>query len=169
MGADIVHLVGFIGLCGDQRRLGQHPHLQRQQIAKNARERHHHVDARAAQHLERDEVRAGEAAKGVEPRLGPHQCQSLRHGRAVRFDIVRPPEHEGHRTRQALVGFQQACRLTRAIAAGEFGGHAERIESMDIAPRGQDIGRADQVAAGHGRGKVPAKRPQQRGNLRLLL
>ena len=88
MGADIVHFVRFIGLCGHQCRLCQHPHLQGQKIAENPRERHHHVNARAAQHLERDEVCTGKTAKGIEPRFGPHQRQGLRHGRAVGFDIV---------------------------------------------------------------------------------
>jgi hypothetical protein len=59
MGADEILIQRFIGLRAFQRSLGQHPGLQRQQIAKDAGQRHHHVDARAAQFCERHKVSTG--------------------------------------------------------------------------------------------------------------
>ena len=70
-------LAGFVGAGGKQRRLGQQPGLERQQVAEYARQRDHHVDARTPEAIERDQLRAGEAAIAVVARLRAHQPQRL--------------------------------------------------------------------------------------------
>ena len=48
MGADKVLLQGFIRAGAFPGGFGQHPGLQGQKVAEDARKCHHHVDARAA-------------------------------------------------------------------------------------------------------------------------
>ena len=151
MRADKVLRRGFLCHCRFQRGFGQKAGLQRQQIAENARQCHHNVNARAAQFGQRNQVRARQAAIGIKARGRADQRQGLRNRPAIGFDIVRPPQHHRHRTRQGRVRIQQLLRLHAAFAQRESGGHAERVEGMDVAPRGHNLRRADQITAGHRR------------------
>ena len=88
-----------------------------------------------------------EPAVGVEAGHRADQRQRLGDRAAVGLDAVRPPEHQRHRVRQAGVGVEQPLGLARAVLHREGGGHAERVEGVDVAPGGQDVAVADQVAA----------------------
>ena len=104
---------------GEQRGLGQQLHLQRQQIAEDARKRDHHVNTRPAQLRQRGQCGTGKPAIAVEARLGAHQRKRLRDRPAFGFQIIRAPEHHRYRFGQAvavgLVPFQQALCLAGAI------------------------------------------------------
>jgi Mn-dependent DtxR family transcriptional regulator len=58
--ADEVHLQRLVGAGGQEGGLGQQLDLQRQQVAEDAGQRDHDVDARAAERLERNQLRPGE-------------------------------------------------------------------------------------------------------------
>ena len=122
-----------------------------------------------AQRFQRDQVRAAKPPEPVEPRHRPDQRQRLRDRAAIGLDVVGPPEHQRDAARQALVRVQKHLRLFRALAAGKFRRHAERIEGVDVAPRGQDIGRPDQIAARHRRGEPARERVQHPRDLEIAL
>ena len=83
MGADEVlrqRLIGDGGLIGGLR---QHPGLQGQKIAEDARKGHDHIDTRATQFRKWDQIGTAQATVMVEPRLCPHQRQGLRDRPAI--------------------------------------------------------------------------------------
>ena len=164
MGAQVVHLQRLIRLCGQKRRLGQKAGLKRQQIAENTGQRHHNVDTRTSQLSEGDQRRTAETPETVKPGLCADQRKGLPDRSAIGFDVVRAPEDQRNRPRQAIVGLQQKLRLTCPIAAGKLCWHAKGIKGMDVAPGGQDIRIADQIAAGHRGRKAPGQGMQQRGH-----
>ena len=81
----------FIRRRGQERALGQQLDLQRQQIAEDAGERDHHVDAGPAEFRERNQRGAGDPAVGIEsgPRADEREC--LPDGGAFGLQIVRAP------------------------------------------------------------------------------
>ena len=108
MGADEVQRLGLVGGGGVEGGFGEHPGLQRQEVAEDAGEGHHHVDARAAEFGQRHQVGAGEPAVAVEAGLRADQRQGLGDRAAVGLDVVAAPEHQRHSVRQRRVGGEQA-------------------------------------------------------------
>mmetsp|Transcript_23767 Transcript_23767/g.42676 ORF Transcript_23767/g.42676 Transcript_23767/m.42676 type:complete len:333 (+) Transcript_23767:2924-3922(+) len=158
MGADKVPVQRLVGCRTFQCGLGQHTRLQWQQVTEDPREGHDHVDARAAKLFQRDQVGTTEPSKAVEPRHAAHQRQRLGNRPTIGFDIVRPPKHQRNRARQSRVRVQQQFGLFHPIAAGEGRGHAEGVKGVDVAARGENVGRPDQIAAGHWRNKLGIQR-----------
>ena len=68
----------LVGAGREPRGLGDHPGLERQQVAEDARQRDDHVDPRAAEFGERDQLGARQPAIAVEPRPRADQRQRLR-------------------------------------------------------------------------------------------
>jgi hypothetical protein len=66
------------------------------------------------------------------------------------------------------MGFEQQIGLLRAVLQRKGGGHAERVEGMDVAARRQHLGRADQVAARHRFDIAPDSARISAGQFRLL-
>ena len=115
MGAHEIHMSGLIGCCRLERRLGQHPCLQGQQIAEDTRQGHHHIDARAAKLFQRDQIGTTQPPIAIKARLGAHQGKRLCNRAAIGFDVIRPPQHQRDGTRHLARRLDQALRLLRAI------------------------------------------------------
>jgi hypothetical protein len=62
----------------------------------------------------------------------------------------------------------QPLRLFRAILQRKGGRHAEGIKGMDIAARGQNLGRPDQIAARHRFDEAARQRAHQPGQFGFL-
>ena len=169
MGADEVLRQGFVSHRAFIGRFGQHFGLQGQQVAEDARQGHQHVNPWAVKVSKGYQISPTQAAISVKARLGTHQRQGLGNRPAVRLDIVRPPQHQRDRARQGRVGSQQLVGLRRPIAQSEFGGHPEGVKGVDVAARGQDLGRADQVATRHGFDKAGRHGAQNGWNFAVLL
>ena len=152
--ADEVLISGFVGAGGEERRFGQQANLHRQQVAEDARQGDDHVDARATQFGQGNQLCTGQAAVAVEARRGAHQGQRLRHRAAFGLEVVGAPQHHGHGFGQGLVVLlvagQQLFGLALAVAHGKGRRHAEGVQAVQVAPGGQHVGVADQVAAGGG-------------------
>ena len=118
--ADPVHLQRLVGGGGHVGGVGQQLDLQRQQVAKDARERDDHVDAWAPQFFQRNQRRTGNAAVAVKARARAHESQHLADGRAFVFQVVRAPQHHGNRLGQGVavghVAIDQALGLAGAVA-----------------------------------------------------
>ena len=149
VGADEVVREGLVGGGGAEGGFGEELGLQRQQVAEDAREGHHHVDARAAEDGERHEVGAGQPAVGVEAGRRADQRHRLGDRAAVGLDAVRAPEHQRHRVRQARRG--------RRAAAGS-GGHRPAWRRRWACGRGRRRGCCARWAGcrGCGSGRRPA-------------
>jgi len=97
---DEVHLLGLVGLGGEQGGFCHHAGLQRQQIAEHARQRDDHVDARTTQFFERDQLCTGKAVIAVKTRARTDQREHLGNLRALAFQIVGAPQHHRDGFRQ---------------------------------------------------------------------
>ena len=149
--ADEVALERLVRGCREECRFGEQLDLQRQQVAENARQGDHHVHARPAELVERNQRRAGNAAVGVESRLGAHQRQRLGDRRALGLQIVGAPQHQSDRLGKLValrhVPLDETQRLAGAVAHREGARNAERIEAVQIASGGQHRRRSHHVAA----------------------
>ncbi len=94
--------IRLVGGGGEPARFRQQLCLQRKQVAENAGQRDHHVDARTAEFRERDQRRAAQAAVGVEARLGADPGERLTDRPAFALEIVGAPQHQRDRFRHAL-------------------------------------------------------------------
>ena len=112
------------------------------------------VDARPAELVERDELRAGEPAVAVEARRGAQQRQRLGDRPALGLQIVGAPQHDrdrlGQRVAVGRVAGEQPLGLARAVLHREGAGDAERIEAVQVA-----AGRQDRRACAAGRRPAP--------------
>ena len=162
---DEVLVFRLLGAGGEPAGLGEHARLQGQQVAEDAGEGEHHVDARAAQFGQRQQACAAQPAKAVEARCGTEQRHRLGDGSALALEVVGAPQHQRHGLGQGLaggdMGVEQQLRLARTILHREGGRDAEGIEAMEVAPRRQDVGRADQVTARYGADEARIERLEQ--------
>ena len=152
--ANEVDVVRFVRGGSEIAGLRQHAGLQGQQVAEDARERQHHVDARMAERLgSGSRLAPAQPPEAVEARNGPQQRQGLGNRPALALEVVGAPQDKRHGLGKGLplatwvLSSRSAWRAPSATRKG--GGNAERVEAMQIAARGQDGGRADQVAAGN--------------------
>ena len=101
--------------------------------------------------LQRDQRGAGEAAVGVEARLGADPGERLADRAAFALEIVGSPQHQRDRFRQRVavlaVALQHALDLARAVGDRIGARDAVGVEAVQVAPRRQDRGGAHQVAA----------------------
>ncbi len=111
---DEVHLDRLVRRRGQIARLGQHARLDRQKIAEDARQRHDRIDARTLQLLERDQHGTADAVIGIEPWPCTHQRHGLGKRRPAGLQIVRAPEHNGDRFRQATISLHVAFQHSAA-------------------------------------------------------
>ena len=151
----------LVGAGRQERGLGEQLDLQRQQVAEDARQRDHHVDARPAQARRAAASRApGEAAVAVEARLGADQRQRLRDRAAFALQVVGAPQHDrdglGQGAAVVAVPREQALGLARAVAHREGAGDAERVEAVQVAAGRQDVGVRSRSPPGAGRMKPPS-------------
>ena len=157
--ADEVLLDRFVGAGGQERGFGQQANLHGQQVAEDAREGDHHVDAGASEFGQGNQSCTGQAAITVKARRSAHQGQGLCHRAAFGLEVVGAPQHHGHGLGQGLVVLlvagQEFVGLALAIAHGKGRGHAEGVQAVQVAASGQHVGVADQVAA-RGRLQVAA-------------
>ena len=157
--------------CGAfQRGLGQHPGLQRQQIAEDARQRHHHIDPRAAQLFQRDQIRAGRAARNCRSAaLRPSAPSAWAIGPPS--DLMLSVPQSTSATDSGAAG--SSCRWRPAAALrlrapslhGKGRGHAERIKGVDVAAGGQDSGERIRSPPGHRADKAPSSARISAGSL----
>jgi hypothetical protein len=101
--------------------------------------------------------------------LHAHQRQRLGDRAAIGLDVVRPPQHQRDRARQRLMGLEQQLGLLRAVRQREGGGHAERVEGVDVAARGQHLGRCGSGRRPARRDIAPVERAHQRRAVRSSL
>ena len=91
-------------------------------------------------------------AVAVEAGGGAHQPERLGDRAAFGLQVVGAPQHHRNGFRQALavrlVPGEQAVGLAGAVLHREGAGQAERVEAVQVAPGGQHLGGAQQVAAG---------------------
>jgi hypothetical protein len=109
------------------------------------------------------------SASGTSSGLGAHQRQGLSDRAAVGLDVVAAPENQRHGARQGRVGGQQPVGLGLAIGQREGGGHPEGVEGVDVAARGEDLRRADQVAAGDGGDEAATEGAEEGGDFGVVL
>ena len=149
---DEVLLARFVRARREQGGLGEQLGLHRQQVAEDARQHHNDIDPRPSELLQGHEPRPREPPVAVVARLRAEQPERLGKRPALGLQVVRAPEHHGDRLGQAprLVAMpgEQALGLARAVLDGEGARDAEGVEPVQVAPGRQDLGRAQQVAAG---------------------
>ena len=167
-----VLLDGLVRAGGQERGLGQQLDLQRHQVAEDARQRDHHVDPRPAEFGQRDQLRAGQAAVAVEARPGADQGQGLGDRCPLGLEVVGAPQHDGDGLGEGMavrhVALDQAFGLARAVLHRIGAGDAEGVEAVQVAPGGQDLRRAQQVAARGGPHEAAVQRAQQAIDLVVL-
>ena len=143
--------------------------MQRHQIAENAGERDHDVDARMFELVERDQRRPGQPAVAIEARRGSHERERLRDRRALGLQVVRAPKDHrdrfGKRIAVAHIALEQPRRLARAVLHREVARDAEGIEAVQIASGRQDLGRPQEIASRRGTHEATIEGPQDRRNL----
>ncbi len=151
---------------GLPRGLGQHPGLQRQQVAEDAREGHHHVDPRPAKLGQRDQVGTRQPAIAVEARPGSHQRQRLGDRAAVGLDVVRPPQHQRHRN-AAGVGWvsSRSCACRAPSRSAKAVGIRNGSKAWMLRPVGRISGERIRSPARNRGDEAPAQRTQQRRDL----
>ena len=151
VGADMVHARWFVGAGGEEGGIGNHPRLQREQIAEDARQRDDDVDARAAKLAQGDQFGPRKTTIAVEARGSADQRKDLGNLRAFALQIVRTPQHHRQRGRRAAgvgrVARDERFGLCGAVLHRKAAGDAERVKAVDVAASGQDFGVADQIAA----------------------
>ena len=122
--------------------------------------------------IQRQQRGAREAAIAVEAGGCAQQREGLGDGGALGLEIVRAPEHEGHGLGEGIaighMARQQTLGLTGAVLGGVFAGDLEGVEPMEVAARGQHVGRAQEVAAGGGIDEAPVERLQDAADLVIL-
>ena len=87
----------FVGLGCQQGSFGDEFDLQGHQVAEDARQGHHHVDAGATQIRQRNQAGTDQAAIAVKARFGAVQTQYLSDLAALGFEVVAAPQHHGDR------------------------------------------------------------------------
>ena len=127
----------FGGLVGHRRQIGgfgDHPRLQRQQVAEDARQGDHHVDPRPPQFRQRDQLRAGQPAIIVKSWPGAEKRQRLGDLGTLALQIVRAPQHHGdafgQRAAVRQMPLDQLLGLRPALHTGKLAGNTERVEAV---------------------------------------
>ena len=155
------HKVLIFGLVCRGRQKGsfcQQPNLHRQQISKNAGQGDHHIHTWTLQFTQGHQLGSGQTSIRVKARTCAHKVERLRQGATFRLEVVGAPQHHGHgfgitRTVCGVTG-QEFVGLNSAVTQSKGCGQTEGINAMQISTGGQDVGIANQVAAG-GRLDIP--------------
>mmetsp|Transcript_35577 Transcript_35577/g.55911 ORF Transcript_35577/g.55911 Transcript_35577/m.55911 type:complete len:571 (-) Transcript_35577:844-2556(-) len=165
-----VHLQGLVRLGGQLDAPVQQVHLVDEQVPEDARAGHHHVNARPAQLLQRDQLHLVHAAQRVGNGAHTRQRQHLRQRLAICLDVVRAPEGEGHRLGvgpAVLLGHalqQPVAHLLRHVH-GRLRGDALGVQRVHVLARGQHVRVADGVPAGARHHVVAVQRGDQAAEL----
>jgi hypothetical protein len=154
---------------GEEAGFRQQLRLQRQQVAEDARQRHHDVDARTAQLFERDEIGAGKPAVAVEARLSRRSAPAPADRPALGLQVVGAPQHQrdglgqrGHPRSHA--GRRRSPGARRRRPRRRSG--SEGVEAVQVAPVGRIMACAE-IAAGCRPDVAPSSaRRSRRGSCR---
>ena len=161
--AQIVAFLRLVRRRGEEASVRQQPDLQREEVSEDSRHRQHHIDARSAELLQRNKVRAAQAPIGVEARLGANKGEGLADRHALGLEIVRPPQddRDGSRKRMAVRGVagEDAIGLSGALGNREGARNAIGIETVQVATSRQDRRRANEVAADDWSNETSVERP----------
>jgi hypothetical protein len=150
MGADEVLLQRFVGGWRQPGGLGQHPGLQRQQVAEDARQRHHHVDARAAEFLSGIRSAPAQPAIAVEARRAPISASAWAIGPPSDL-MLSDPQSTSATERGRSDGVSSSSCAWRAVRQAKAVGMRNGSKAWMLRPVGRISGERIRSPPGTGR------------------